>query len=321
MIESVLSMVTGILMLYFGAEGLIRGASSLAHRFGISSLIIGVTVVAIGTSLPETATSLIAHLGDAGGDIALGNVLGSNIANIALVLGVAILIHPIAVSADVKFREMPILLLVTWIFWALARFYGLNETAGIILMAIMAAYMIMQVVLAKKHKLPPEEEEELRDSAKSHYVKGLWKQLLYIAAGTAILLLGGAVLVNGAVDFARLVGLSERVIGLTIVAIGTSTPEMAASLIAARRREHEISIGNIIGSNIFNMAFTIGLCAGIKPLEFSPDLIQVDSYFMLLITTILCIWIVYFNKVGRHLGTALLLLYAFYVYLLLFPLS
>ncbi len=314
MLVALLMMAAGIALLYLGAEGLVRGSCGIAAWMGISPLIVGVTVVALGTSMPEVITSVLAHVGQGKSDIAMGNVIGSNIANIALVLGLSATLHPIDISEQARKREMPIMLLVTVIFVGIMALGTITQLAGAFLLAGIFAYMGYQIYLAKQHRLSKNRMEILEEETKEatpHY--SLNTDLLMIFAGLLGLVFGGHILVTGAVNAAELLGISERIIALTIVAAGTSCPEVATSLLAAYRTQHDISVGNIIGSNIFNILLVIGLCAVILPMKVSADMLHVDAMVMLALAAVMTGVAFWAKRFGRSVGIALLASYVGYL--------
>lgn len=273
----------GVLLLYLGAECLIHGASRLAIGLGIPVLVVGLTIVSMGTSLPEAITSLIAQVIDGNGDIALANVIGSNIANIGLITGITALIHPLAFSSHVTKIDMPIML-ITLLALILFMLPGsVNRISGAILFIALISYVYYRL----KTGQPPFEEKELEKIKPKQEVL---KDLFLIVIGIVLLILGGDSFLNGAVRLAKQFGISDRVIGLTIIAIGTSLPELATTLLATVRKHSEIAIGNIVGSNIFNTLFIVGAVAMIKPIKFSQNLLMIDCPVMLLFSVLL--WII-----------------------------
>ncbi len=255
----VLLLILGLIVLTLGAESLVRGASNIAGRLGLSSLVIGLTVVAFGTSAPELAVSLKASLSGQGG-IALGNIVGSNIFNIAAILGIAAMISPLAVSLDIIRRDMPIMLGATALFVIFLLTGGqLERWEGIVLFILIIAYVTHSVIQARKLK-PAEIPAEFDQTTPSP----LWLSLILTLAGLAMLVFGAKLFVDNAVSIARSLGWSEAVIGLTIVAAGTSLPELATSVVASIRKQTDIAIGNVVGSNIFNLLCIGGATGSVK---------------------------------------------------------
>ena len=253
-------LISGIVVLYFGAEWLVRGASKLASALGVSPIVVGLTVVSLGTSAPELVVCVVAALqGNPG--LAIGNVMGSNLANIGLILGLTSLVHPLGVNHRVVWREMPIMLLITFSIYPIAFDRVLSRMDGFILLVTLLAYLFW--VFRSGHPEEIESSHGPRDSTTS--VVSL-KDIGQVALGSTFLVLGGYCIVTGAVEIASTLGVSEVIIGLTVVAIGTSLPELATSLVAAMRQEVDIAVGNIIGSNVFNLTAILGTTAVVRPI-------------------------------------------------------
>ncbi len=264
MITSLLFLLLGLVLLFFGGEGLVRGSAALALRLGLTPLVVGLTVVAFGTSAPELVVSVRAALAGQG-DIAIGNVLGSNILNIGLILGLTALIYPLKVQLQILRIDVPIMIGVSLLAtWMLAdRVIGRPE--GVLLAAGLIAYTSFTVFFARKVKPSADGEAEFAESVPKPR-GSVWRDLLFIAAGLALLVVGSRFMVDGAVSLARGFGISEAVIGLTIVALGTSMPELVTCLVAAMKGEPDIALGNIIGSNIFNLLGILGTAALVQPM-------------------------------------------------------
>lgn len=258
-------LIAGLVLLVAGAEVLVRGAAKLAAQFGIPPLIIGLTVVAFGTSAPETAVSVQAAL-DGSGDLAIGNVVGSNIANVLLILGLTALIAPLIVSRQLIRLDVPIMIGASLLTFGLAWDGSLSRLDGALLFAGVLAYTGFLIYSARKDKGGDDDEfakEFGLDEAPKPYAWAI--NLGLIIAGLVLLVTGSNFLVEGAVTLARALGLSELVIGLTVIAIGTSLPELATSIIAAFKGERDIAVGNIVGSNIFNLLCVLGLASLVSP--------------------------------------------------------
>mgnify|MGYP002395188898 FL=1 len=259
-------LISGLVVLYFGAEWLVRGASRLASSLGVSPIVIGLTVVSLGTSAPELVVCLVAALqGNPG--LAIGNVMGSNLANIGLILGLTSLVHPLEVKHRVVWREMPVMLLITFAIYPIAFDRVLSRMDGFMLLLVLLAYLVW--VFRSGHPDEIKSSHGPRDSmATSEEAASLLnlKDIGHVALGSAFLVLGGYCIVKGAVEIASALGISEVIIGLTVVAIGTSLPELATSLVAAMRQEVDIAVGNIIGSNIFNLTAIFGTTAIVRPI-------------------------------------------------------
>ena len=259
-------LISGIVVLYFGAVWLVRGASRLASSLGVSPIVVGLTIVSLGTSAPELVVCLVAALqGNPG--LAIGNVMGSNLANIGLILGLTSLVHPLEVKHRVVWREMPVMLLITFAIYPIAFDRVLSRMDGFMLLLVLLAYLVW--VFRSGHPEEIKSSDGPRDSmATSEEAASLLnpKDIGHVALGSAFLVLGGYCIVKGAVEVASALGISEVIIGLTVVAIGTSLPELATSLVAAMRQEVDIAVGNIIGSNIFNLTAIFGTTAVVRPI-------------------------------------------------------
>lgn len=261
---TILLIIGGLALLAIGAEGLVRGSSSVALRMGITPLVVGLTIVAFGTGSPELVVSVGSALNNNSG-LALGNVIGSNISNIALILGIAAVIKPLSVRAEIVRRETPIMIVITGLLWLLLYDGELSRFDGAILTIGAFAYTFLTYYLSKQ-KQKKEVEEEFEEAYEQP--KGsVWKDVVFIITGLALLILGAHFLLEGAVTIAKYFGLSEVVIGLTIVAIGTSLPELATSAIAAKKGEADVALGNAIGSNVLNILAVLGITALIQPIS------------------------------------------------------
>ncbi len=258
---TVVLFVVGLGLLVLGAEWLVKGASRLAAALGISPLVIGLTVVAYGTSAPEMAVSVKAALAGQP-DLALGNVVGSNIFNVLFILGASAIITPLVVSSQLIRLDVPIMIGVSLLTLLLAGDGSVGRLDGAILFALAVAYTVLQIRQSRKESAAVREEYG-REFGPSRGATAA--NLAYIAAGLVLLVLGSRWLVNGAVAFAQALGVSELVIGLTIVAAGTSLPEVATSILAAVRGERDIAVGNVVGSNIFNLLAVLGLSGLVAP--------------------------------------------------------
>ncbi|WP_411826875.1 calcium/sodium antiporter [Luteolibacter sp. AS25] len=295
----------GVLLLYFGAESLVRGSSRLAAYFGIPPLIIGLTVVAFGTSAPELTVSISAAFKGAA-DVAIGNVVGSNIFNIAVILGITALIRPPSVHLDLIRREIPFLILVSVLGFCLVSYGEVSRLVGMGLFTILCGYIFFSIRAARGQG----EEVGVVEPGFS-----VWMCILLIFAGLGILVLGSNLFVRGAVVMAREFGISEAVIGLTIVAAGTSLPELATSVVAAFKKESDVAIGNIVGSNIFNILCILGLTASIQPIEVGGIGIR-DAAFMLGLSILLLPFAFTKRSISRGEGCVFLSIYGVYLFLL-----
>ena len=297
-------LAAGLVLLFIGGEALVRGAVSIAARFGMPPLIIGLTIVGFGTSMPELLVSLKAAF-DGAPDIAVGNVVGSNTANILLILGVAAVIYPVPTAIPGIRRDLVMVTLVAAFTLVLGYLGHVSRLMGAAMFVTLCAYLFYAAVYGKK-----EEEEE--DDEHAPVPMPLWMQLAYIAGGLAGLVIGADLLVRGATSIARSYGISEAVIGLTIVAVGTSLPELATSAIAAFRRHSEIAIGNVLGSNIFNIIGILGATAVFHPVAIAPSIASFDIPLMLGVTVLLALMLLGLKSINRLAGAAFLLLYMGY---------
>lgn len=301
-----------LILLFAGAEMLVKGSASLAARAGLTPLVIGLTVVAFGTSSPELAVSLKAAFAGQG-DVAVGNVVGSNILNIALILGLAAVIFPITVHLQLIKIDVPIMIIVSILLPALLRDGVLGRGEGGVLFAGIIVYTFFNVMMARKGA------DALVESEFAESVPKLTRHwsidLLLIGGGLAVLVVGSRLLVDNSIEVARAYQISEAVIGLTIVAAGTSMPELATSLIAAVRKQPDIALGNVVGSCIFNILSILGLSASIMPIA-SGGITLVDYAVMVGCAAVLLPFLMTGLRLGRLEGLVLLSIYGGYLYYL-----
>ena len=307
-----LYIIGGLVLLYFGADWLVRGAVTLALHLGLSPLIVGLTVVALGTSIPETLVSVQAAIGHQGG-IALGNVIGSNILNIALVLGLSALLHPLKVDSHLVKADVPLLVGATFMLVVLLEDLHISRMEGAFLLLCIMGYVVGNIMTVKRTS-PAEDVIEGMEVPKDPD-KTLKKDIGFLCIGLVSLAFGANFLVSGAVDLARLWGLSEALIGLTIVSIGTGTPELATALMAAHRKTSDLAIGNAVGSNLFNIMFVLGIAGLIVPMD-AVGIRSSDLYVMLGVTILLLptVWTGY--VLDRKEGFVFLAIYVGYLYYL-----
>ena len=306
MLIDIAQVLGGLVILLVAGDLLVRGAVNLALRLGIPALMVGMTVVAFGTSAPELLVSVQAVLSDAGG-LALGNVVGSNVANILLVLGAPALIAAVAIGRDVT-RDYILMLIATALFIALAMTGQIGTWQALVLLGAFALFMADSIRRARRARPDPSDLEGVDPGMSSARIA------IYTALGVIGLPLGASILVEGAVDIAEVLGVSDLVIGLTIVAVGTSLPELATTVMAAIRREGGVALGNVIGSNLFNLLFILGVAGLFSPLVIPPAMLKLDLWVMLGAALVLAPMIWRGWPIGRALGLLLLLAYAAYVW-------
>lgn len=314
MLANLVFIAFALVLLFVGAEGLVRGSSSLALRAGLSRLMVGLTIVAFGTSSPELVVSVEAALSNQG-DISVGNVVGSNIFNIAVILGITALVCPIPVHRQVIKIDAPVALGVALLLVLLLLNQTLSRLEGVLLFSGIVAYTWMSVILARREPPPVSADEEniLAVTTSRHW--GV--DIALILVGLAILVAGSRLLVENSVALAVSFGISEAVIGLTIVAAGTSMPELATSLVAAFRKQPDIAIGNIVGSNIFNVLGILGVASIVSPID-APGISTLD-YGVMILFTVLLIPLLYTGRMLHRVEGAVLLALYFGYLLLLWP--
>jgi cation:H+ antiporter len=312
---SIGAIIIGLIILVWSADKFVEGASATANHLGVPTLLIGMVIVGFGTSAPEVAVAAIAAM-DGNPNLALGNAFGSNIANIALILGVTALLVPIAVHSSIIKKEFPILIIIT-LFSGFILLNGvISRTEGIILLLGFVAIIVWQVYTAiknKKDSLATESEEEIEGLDMS-----LKQALFWLFAGIVLLVISSKMLVWGAVNIATALGVSDLIIGLTIVAVGTSLPELAAAIAAVKKGEHDLAIGNVVGSNMFNILLVIGVGAVITPMTNIPDVALYRDFLVMLGLTIALFIMAYgFNGKDGHINRIEggLLLFAFIAYM------
>ena len=315
MLLSCLAIIVGLVVLVWSADRFVLGAAATASHFGMSPLLIGMTIVSLGTSAPEIFVSLTASL-NGSGTLAIGNALGSNIANIGLVLGITALIAPLPIQSRMMRKEIPILLLVTVIAGLVLQDLGISLIDGVIMLICLAVTLFWLFNENSEEGIGGLDEEE----AESMNKLTTKQSIFWLVVGLIALMISAKLLVWGAVDVARFFGISELMIGLTIVAIGTSLPELAASVTSALKGHHDIAIGNVVGSNIFNLLAVMPIPGLIAYTEVQEMALYRDYGTMLLLTLLLIAFIYGFRRskrIGRAAGSILLLAYVSYLGLLL----
>jgi cation:H+ antiporter len=302
----------GLVLLVVGAEALVRGSVTLARRIGVSSLLIGLTLVGFGTSTPELVASVTGALRGSPG-IAVGNVVGSNICNVLLILGVGALIYPLATTRRAFARDGPVLLGASLLLLAVTWHGSLSRLVGAIFIVMLAAYIVYTYRTEKMHPnasgaLHSAEAEQFSVSAMSSPLAALMA-----LGGIGVLVFGATLLVDGAIQVARDYGISETIIGLTVVAVGTSLPELATSAVAAFRREADVAIGNVVGSNIYNILGILGVTALVQPIAMPPEIMAVDIWVMLAAAIVLVVFALSGLRINRWEGGLLLAGYVAYI--------
>lgn len=325
--ETTFFIIGGLVLLSLGGEFLVRGAVQLAERLGVSPLVIGLTLVGFGTSTPELVTSVQAALRGAPG-IAVGNIVGSNIANILLILGTAALLSPIIVTSRALARDGALVVVTAAAFAAVSLFWTLDRPTGAVLIAALVAYLVyawrQERTGADGHTAAYDKaaatemaheamEIQSRDEAKAPRNTVL-VPLGFALAGLVLVILGGRFLVDGAIDLARQFGISETVIGLTIVAVGTSMPELVTSVVAALRRQSEVALGNVLGSNIYNILGIGGVTALVSPTTVPAEIARFDAPVMVAVSILMLVFAATGLRVARREGAALLAGYAVYLF-------
>lgn len=311
MVQDVTLVAAGLVLLFVGGEALVRGAVAMAERMGISKLLIGLVIVGFGTSTPELLVSVNAAL-DGASEIALGNVVGSNIANILLILGLAAVIAPIMGWARTAVREALVATLVSLTAFALVQGAVISRMEGIAMLLVMVGYLVSSYWLERRDRTAQTFQHEA-EAFEGLPVGRPWLPVLLALGGIAALVLGADLLVEGAVNIARVFGVPDAVIGLSLVAVGTSLPELATAIVAAIRRQSDVVLGNVIGSNIFNILAILGVTVVIQPIEVSARFREIDTPVMLGAALLLLALLFATRGIGRIWGAAMLAIYAAYM--------
>jgi len=308
---SLLFLILGFVLLYYGGEFLVKGSVNLANKFSISKLVAGMTIVSFATSSPELFVSIEAILNKSS-DIVFGNVIGSNIANIALVLGCTALFFNINVTDKTLKIDFPFLFFATFSVGYILYFLGkITFFTGLILIILLIAYLFYIISSSRNEKNSIVDQEEKYD--KSTFLNCF----IYLILGIVLLKYGADFLVSSAIDIATLLNIEERIIAVTVVAIGTSVPELATSIVAALKKEVDLAVGNIVGSNIFNLLAVLGITALYKEIEImNNDILSIDYLFMFIITVIFGVFLYTFDKgkINKLKGGILLLIYFSFIY-------
>lgn len=314
MFVSILFIITGFIGLIKGADFLVEGASNIAKKFNIPEIIIALTIVSIGTSMPELFVSLTSGI-DGLSDISIGNVVGSNIANLLLILGISAIIRPIVVKKETKFVEIPVCFITTLIFWTFCNLGGnITRLDGIVFVALFLSFIVYTIIIAIKHnQVYSKEKREPIDKI------SLFKDIIDIGLGIIALKIGAELTVDNAINISRILNISEKVISVTVLAVGTSLPELFTSISAAIKGKSDIAIGNIVGSNIFNILLILGVTAIINPLTYNMSFNK--DLTLLIISTVLLMIFPFIPKkdeMTRGNGVIYLILYFVYIGTLIF---
>ncbi len=333
MLLQVVLFLVGLTLLYFGAEWLVKGASAIALHFGIRPIVVGLTVVALGTSMPEFVVNLAAAVGggEAGGDLALGNIVGSNIANIGLILGLSAIVAPLLVPTTTLKREYPFFVGVMALFFGLSVDGVLGVLDGLILLVALGGFLTYLIMDTRARSRDTKAQEAVNaaladagladnvldeiglESAPKDQSASMARRVVLLTVGSVLLAVGAKMMVDAAVFFADQLQIDPEIVGLTVVAIGTSLPELAASVIGAAHGEEEMSLGNVLGSNILNVLFVIGTVALITPINVIPDQLSIHMPIMLVFSLILLPMAWLDRRISRLEGSLLLIGFVGYI--------
>lgn len=309
---TIVLLIIGLIVLIVGGDYLVRGASSIALRLHLSPLVVGLTIVAFGTSAPELLISVQSAL-KGSPDLAMGNVIGSNICNLALVLGLTAVISPVKVHPNSIKIDWPMTMGASILLFLVVREGLLGPIEGVIFLISISIYLVLIIIQSRKdvksQKLKSK-EEDIPDAPS----KQIWKDIIFIVIGCVALFYGSEWFVSSAKDLALSLGVEERVVGLTVVALGTSLPEMVTAAVASYKGETDLALGNLMGSNIFNILSILGITAIIKPIFVHEVILNKDIIWMLMITLMILPLMIVRREVGRADGIVLLIVYAVYVY-------
>ncbi len=309
MIIPLLILTAGLLLLYFGSEILVEGAASTAVMFAVRPVIIGLTVVSLATSAPELLVSMVAAVKGSGA-ISIGNILGSNVINIALVLGISAMIRPVSVKRQVTIIEIPYMVAVSIIFWGMCLDGTINRMDGIILIGFLIGFLVYGILTAREKNNPGTGSE---DPASQRSSKKLLKNFMYIILGIGMLGYGAELVVSTAIGLAEKIGLSQTFIGISVVAFGTSLPELATSAVAAARGQSDISVGNVVGSNLFNICLVMGVVGICNPMHIDKSLHLFQFPFMIFVC--LALGAITYKYKGVNQGQGLIFVILFFVYI------
>ena len=302
-----LFLVVGFVLLIKGADFFVDGSSSVAKSARIPSLIIGMTIVAMGTSLPETSVSVSASLAGKN-DLAISNAVGSNIFNLMVVCGICSAICPLKISVEALRRDFPTSIVAAGIL-VVAGAYGntVGRIDGIIFLSVFAVFLIIMIQSARRSRA----ESAETDSEEDYKILPSWKSALYIVGGIAAIAVGGKLVVESASAIARAFGMSDNLIGMTVVALGTSLPELVTSIVASKKNEPDMALGNVIGSNIFNILFVLGIASTISPMTYTTENF-IDTVVLIAMSAIVFLYCLKDNKLVRWHGISMLVIYSAY---------
>ena len=304
MLTQTLILILGLILLFAGSSLLVEGAASTAVMFAVRPVIIGLTIVSFATSAPELLVSVVASIKGSGG-ISLGNILGSNVINIALVLGISAVIKPVTIKKQIIHIEIPYMILISAIFWVLCIDNHIGHSDGFILIFLLIIFLIYGVVTAK------DKENNAKETNPS--LPAVLKNAFFIIAGIVMLAYGANFVVQEAIEIARKIGLSQTFIGISVVALGTSLPELATSAVAAARGESDISVGNVVGSNLFNICLVLGVVGIFNPMSIGKNLHFFQFPFMIFIALALGSAAFFTRGIGRKTGFAFIILFVVYI--------
>lgn len=311
MVTTFVLLIIGLIILIVGGDYLVRGSSSIALRLHLSPLVVGLTIVAFGTSAPELVISIQSAL-KGSPDITMGNVVGSNICNLALVLGLTAVINPVKVQANSIKVDWPMTMGSSILLFVMVREGYLKAYEGIIMLVFLIIYLFLTIKKSRKENmaLKEEENEDIPDAPSKQY----WKDIVFILIGCVGLYYGSEWFVGSAKDLALSLGVEERVVGLTIVALGTSLPELVTAAVASSKGQTDLALGNLMGSNIFNILSILGITSIIKNINVNEIILHKDIIWMLLITLMILPLMIMRREVGRVDGLILLIVYSVYIY-------
>lgn len=304
MILQILVLILGLILLYAGSSLLVEGAATTAIMFAVRPVIVGLTVVSLATSAPELLVSLVAALKDSGG-ISLGNILGSNVINIALVLGISAVIKPVVIQKRIIKSELPYMIFISLVFWVLCLDAVIGRVDGILLLSLLTLFLVYGVATAK--------ENGSQISREAPGIKAVAKNVGFIIAGIVLLAYGAKFVVQEAIVIAESIGLSETFIGISVVALGTSLPELATSAVAAAKGESDISVGNVVGSNLFNICLVMGVVGLLNPMTIEKSLHYFQFPFMVFISVLLGGIALMKQKITKASGLAFIALFVAYI--------